>query len=215
MAGGTDIDVDLRGIERVLKKAAELVPENKMKWIHGDLGRKLLSLERTRIKDQQNLDGSKYDPRADGGKKKMLSKALKGGSDKRFNMLTTAKSVLIIIKDKILVKHHYGLEETVNASDLPDNKTSRKQPATRQQAKRLKELGFKGSQKYLMSRFNQGTAGSIIRREEEKRGISRKHQWIVKTPDRSILGIAKSYPPILINLAKQRILKHINFGGRK
>ncbi len=129
----------------------------------------------------------------------------KGGAGARFKMFATAQGVSIEIKDKVLVKHHHGLDEKVSAKSFKPSRSSRLQPATDDQIVRLKSFGFKRSKAYYRKRFTRVLAGAIIRREEEKRGISRKTAWKIKTPERNVLGIAREYPDILTDVASKRI----------
>ena len=78
--------------------------------------------------------------------------------------------------------------------------------ATRRQARRLKELGFKQSQKHIMANFTRGQAGAIIRKEE---GRAPKKSWTITVPARPFLGASVAVRTRMTEIIRTETLKSV------
>lgn len=217
--------VEIQNLETVLTQARRLVPPEKMKKIHGKLGKKLLGVNRERIRKQKNLDGSSFTPRKK-GKKKILTKILKAKT-KQASVIATESGVIVKSNNPVAAKHHFGKTEKFNKSSLP--KTANKNdPATDKQVKKLtkdfglkfkdkngnKITGLKKNQARAKELFSVKRAGLVIRELAKKEGKPVKNNWTVKLPKRDVLGIRKSDVKLLEIEAKELIIKNSPLGKK-
>ncbi|MBU2514522.1 hypothetical protein KJ966_24620 [bacterium] len=109
----------LTGWEQLEHLLYYLVPAEKKKWIWRTMARKALALNRARIREQKNLDETPYASRADGGKKKMLTKILKGDPFNKGRSQTRVKmteyGVALIQPWSVAAEHHFGAVKTEKA----------------------------------------------------------------------------------------------------
>ena len=110
---------ELQGWEQLQHLLYYLVPAHKKKWIWRAMARKALALNRARIRRQENVGGSAYAPRADGGNKKMLTKILKGDPFNAGRSQTQVKldesGVVIFHPWSVAAEHHFGATKTERA----------------------------------------------------------------------------------------------------
>jgi hypothetical protein len=109
----------LTGWEQLEHLLYYLVPADKKKWIWRAMARKMLALNRARIRKQENVSGSSFTPRADGGNKKMLNKILKGDPFNKGRSQTQVKmteyGVALIHPWSVAAEHHFGATKTERA----------------------------------------------------------------------------------------------------
>lgn len=108
-----------KGWDRLEHQVRVLVPAEKKRWIWKAVALKSLALNRARIRAQENLDGSRFAPRADGGKKRMMTKILKGnplgGGRSQTKIRLSSDGMVLIHPWKTAAEHHFGATRTVNA----------------------------------------------------------------------------------------------------
>lgn len=171
---------------------------NKRRQILRGAGRKVRRSSRDRIKAQKDLNGKTWQGRSNGRKKKMLKKL-----GKHIQVRTTANKADVTFSNnnigRIARAHQEGVNQTMTAKDAkkrygtPDYKA----PATRKQAKDLRENGYKirktkgkgwkrPNLKWITNNLNSGQAGLTLRiLKGNKKG---KDSWQVPLPERSFLG---------------------------
>ena len=140
--------------KKLHKKFLNLVKGKDKKKVWGEMTKFALKLERERIKEQKNLDGSAFAPkRLKNGKKgpgsramlrKMLSEARgkrKGGTKKRPQVKRTwnESGGEIRTLNPLAVKHHKGKKETVKAWTREDFKRQEKKRAAEPLSNRTKQ----------------------------------------------------------------------------
>ena len=169
------------------------------------MGIRSRELSIARVKQGKNTDGSAWkEPK----KKSIFTKI---NQKKRTYIKTSGVSAEIGYKSSgrgyagaIAKAHSRGLEEKFSVEQSIKNLKKRPRPdnkaqATRQQAKRLIDLGYKvwnkktksykevKTQIYIMKNLTFGKAGFLIKllKAEEK---EKKKQWSIKRPERELLG---------------------------
>lgn len=164
----------------------------------GKLGRHLAKQNRKNIRANKDPDGQAWQQRSTGNKKMMrkMSKQLKTKANSKQTTLYFPGAA-----GRIASKHHYGVSEKWTAAKAKKvyGTPNYDDPATRRQAKRLRELGYtiaakrkgmrkKPTLKWIVGNVRLGQAGAIIRTLKNKAAQS---SWDVKLPERQLLG-AKS-----------------------
>ncbi|MBC3410081.1 phage virion morphogenesis protein [Pseudomonas sp. SWRI51] len=203
MAAST-IGLDIRGLLDAQAQLAllELPPKLRRRLLN-NLGKRVRSMSRKRIRTQQNLDGSHFAPRRDttAGKKKMetgLGKLLQVTS------VTPDKAVLgwkNNLTGWVASQQHNGASERRTAQQMRQwNSVEPGAKATEKQAKRLRLLGFRvrqaGKKKlsrppvaWIVANVSYMQAGVLIRVLDTERSESTGAQsWEIKLPKRQFLG---------------------------
>ncbi len=169
----------------------------KRRRILRSVGRRARQQSRDRIKQQRGLDGSNWKSRSDGKKKQMLRKL-----SKYMQVHTTVNNVSLQFSNnhygQAAKAHQHGITETKTAKQLQQRygTPNYKAPATRLQAKKLREAGYKirtengkgwkrPSIKWIVANLTQGKAGTITKLLTD---VKSKKQWQVELPERSFLG---------------------------
>ncbi len=194
------MSMELKGIERALKALDRAsfrssgVRQNVIKKI----SRQILKNSKQRITQQTDLHGMPFKKRADGKRKKMLTKLRTKLRQTRINEHGTVLGFNSPATSRIAFKHQYGHVEWVEARHLKKSSSNKRdQPATRRQAKALLKAGYKvkvkgrgyktPSQKWIMENMTIARAGLILRLI---RGT--KQQWKITIPARSFLGVTEA-----------------------
>lgn len=117
---------------------------------------------------------------------------------------------------RVAAKHQHGHTEEWDASKAEKRNRSGKSqddPATRRQAKRLRELGYRirrgrgwkrPTLKYITENMTIGHAGAVIR---ALKGSS-KDKWQVHLPARSFLGVTDTDEDVLLDTLEQLIRRY-------
>jgi hypothetical protein len=174
------------------------------------LCRKVISFSKKRVQGQSDLAGSAYKkrhkPRSD--RRKMLTRLYRMLKVMR-NDGTDAIVSFPGFAANIAAKQQYGFTETVTAAKLKQQQgggTSNKNfPATKQQAKALRDLGYKiGGRKASLSQITatlkSGKAGAMIRAMRKARGLPSHSSWNTVLAPRSALGATDSEVSTLVNI---------------
>lgn len=208
----------INAIEDLLYMMKHLVPRNKKRALFTQLGRRAIGLNRARIRRQENLDGSQFKGRADGSKKKMLTRMLR---KKRVTVKSTEEGAVVTAHHPFAKAHHEGKSLTVKAMTAEqlkrrdegfqkwrDSSDSIRRydlgsdsPASKRQAQQLideikfKSVSIDGKRRKaninnIQKAFTRGQAGHILNKERKRGGRASKTSWKVHLPVRHILGVS-------------------------
>ncbi|CZF83198.1 hypothetical protein [Grimontia marina] len=182
------------------KLALLALPPKKRFWILKTLGRWEKANARKRISQQKDIDGRGLEPRKK-GRKKMFRRMAKGlepyvkNGGKVLDLTWRNKQTA-----RTAARHHIGQTQKMTARQMEKRwgKPDYKAPATKGQARKLRELGFsvnkgkgkkskpkKPSLRWIMENLSQGKAGLIIRVISEK---PKQTTWDIPLAERQILG---------------------------
>lgn len=194
------IAVDVQGQLSVSRKLELLrLPPIKRKRLLGQIARKLRSVNRKRLRQQRNVDGSTFAKRADGSKRRMfkqLGKTLRSKANTAQAEIAPNNSVMA----KIAYKHHHGIGEVMTTSKAQKiyGEPNYDAPATRRQARSLKAEGYKARKpggrfkrvtiKHITETMTVGQAGLVLRLMRDE---APKSQWVIPLPARDMLGAGK------------------------
>lgn len=170
------------------------------KRLNREMVREVKKNSRKRLRKQRNLDGSPWASRKGGGRKKMLRRL----SKHMFEYSTPNEGVVKFRGNvgKVAKEQQEGLPTRMTAQKVAKQygKPDYDAPATRRQAKQLKQAGFKrprvGGQGYsratirwITENMNQGQAGVVLRKLEDTES---KQSWDIELPARSFLGTTEN-----------------------
>jgi len=211
------LTVKTKGFERAQKRIGALrLSRKKRFWVHRQLGRQVRTFSRKRIRLQKDLDGVPFKKRADGKRAKM-----ERGLSRKLVIYATAEQAKVTWANtktaKIAYAQQYGIDEDFTASKAkrrygtPDYKG----PATRKQAKALREAGYtiargrKGrktpSLKWMTENLTLGQAGLVLR---VLRDDAKKQRWKIKLAKRAFLGVNRKETRALSDLTSDLIVKY-------
>lgn len=177
------------------------LPAARRKRMLGQIGRKVRVYSRKRLRGQRGLDGQPWEKRKEQKHKKNNQKMFRKFS-KGLAVYSSADKVDITFSNYvtglIAKKHHEGIDELMPAARAEKQKgvPDYDAPATRRQAKRLREAGYrvrrakgKGwkvpSIKHIVETMTLGQAGMVLRM---MRGADSKASWVIPTEKRDFLG---------------------------
>jgi phage virion morphogenesis protein len=194
------VKIDITGHLEVKKQLQLLqLPAAKRRRLLGQVGRKVRTYSRRRLREQRDLNGQPWQARKK-GKRKMLR-----GLSKKMRSKATPEKAAIDFKDPITAgiayKHQHGVTEHWNAQKAekvygqPDYDA----PATRAQTKALRKEGYKirrangrgwkqPSLKWVTENLSVGQAGIILR---SMRDAKAKQSWEIPLSERSFLGVTQ------------------------
>lgn len=217
------LGIDARGVLGVQQQLALLRLEPRLRRrLLNNVGKRMRTMSRKRIRSQQNLDGSPFEARKnpEPGQKKMeagLGKLLQVTS------LTADEAVLgwkNNLTSWVAAQQHNGTTERRTAQQMRRwNKVDEGAMATTKQAKRLRRLGFKVRQdgkkrlsrpsvSWIVGHVSYMQAGVLIRVLDEARGESTgADSWEIKLPKRQFLGATSNHDTSeLVSLVLDQIL---------
>lgn len=237
------ISVDILGL-LPLKRQLELLmmPSGQRRHLLYRVGKKVIQDSRKRIRTQTDLQGAPFtpghNPETDTHSHKRGRRKMLAGLGKMMKVVksdgVSAEIGFPGFAGKIASKHQYGYEENmdrVRMQTLSGEKRSASNsaryaaqafsPASKRQAKALRDLGFKprGGKKRLAYRDVTGSmtkaqAGAIIRAMRIKQGYTPKQSWVTRLPARSFLGATPQEVTDYINIISGKILQGIHRGIR-
>ncbi|MBD8188934.1 phage virion morphogenesis protein [Pseudomonas viridiflava] len=215
-------DLDIRGMLDAQDLLALLeLPTPKRKRLLNNVAKRVRSMSRQRIRNQQNLDGTPFEARKDTSKGK---KKMEAGLGKLLDVtrLTGNEAELgwrNTLTRWVASQQHNGVSERRTAAQMRQwKKVPEGTAATEKQAKRLRRLGFKTRQEgkktltrpsvaWIQQHLNYARAGLLIRVLDDERAESTGAQsWDIKLPARQFLGASDSETSQLVNLVLQQIL---------
>lgn len=199
------IEANQADFNRVINtlKLAQLTPAKKKRVLRR-VGRAVIRDANQNIRKQQDIHGRAFAKRKGRSRKKLLSRMAKPLSEYVMNDRVRVDYFKNRGAGKIAYQQQHGVSETWTADRLKKIRSKSetadlyKQPATRQQARRLIEAGFtirrksgkgrkKASIKWITDNLTQGQFGAIYR---ELTGEKPKRSWKVKPPERAFLGMS-------------------------
>jgi phage gpG-like protein len=176
------------------------LPAAKRKRLLGQLARKVRVAGRKNLRSQKGINGESWAPRKGQSQRKMLR-----GLSKRMTASADSKQATVGFSNPVVGRvaraQQDGINEIMTASKMqklhgqPDYKA----PATRHQARALREAGYKARKKggkgfknvslrWITENLNQGQAGFILRL---LRSSQPKQSWVIPLPSRSFLGASE------------------------
>jgi phage virion morphogenesis protein len=186
-----------------LKRQLELIkmPASQRKRMMYRIGKRVERDSKRRIRQQRDLAGRAFTPRSSQSKKrtKMLRKL---GKELKTYTRSSTEAVVGFKRQssaRIAAKHQYGHEEIVRANKQPASSAFYDKPATRKQAKALRDAGFKikkakgrGTKaptlRWITENLTIGQAGYVLRALREWAGDLPLDSWKTVLPARSFLG---------------------------
>lgn len=197
------IDVNSRDILGALDRLALLeLPKPKRTWILKELGRAEIRNTQKNIRQQKNSDGTPMARRKNGKRTKMFQRMANGLEpyviDDSHTLNLTWKNKLTA---RIAARHSAGQTQKMTVQQVRRRfgEPSYKAPASKGQAKKLREIGFtvrqgkkrktkKPSLKWIQENLSMGKAGLIIRIMTNK---PQQGAWDIPLADRPFLGSQK------------------------
>ena len=192
--------IEVKGIEKTLAalERASFRSSGVRANVVKKVSQRILKNSKNRITRQTDLQNVPFKKRADGKRKKMLTKLRTRLKLTRLNEHGSILGFFAPGTGAIAFKHQYGSVELFNVSHYKKSSSKKRdQPATRRQAKALLKAGYKvrikgrgykrPSQRWIMENMTIARAGLILRLI---RGT--KQQWTITIPARSFLGVTEA-----------------------
>lgn len=186
-------------------KDKELTPQKRQKFLVRMAKHGVIAAAKRNVKNQQSPDGSKWKSRQSNYKKKMLRNMPKLLHIKE---MPETDSVRIYLQGGnyhsggkklsagvVGLTQQNGMKATIRKRDVQSKKSSDK-PATKKQAKKLRDLGYqiksgkrwkRPTVKHICENMDLGQAGLIIRTLSDK---PPKNSWVIEVPARVFLGMS-------------------------
>lgn len=197
-------ELDIRGLldAQDLIALMELPPKLRRRLLN-NVGKRSRSIMRKRVRNQINVDGTPFAPRASSskGKKKMESGLAKLLDITRLSDTEAELGWRNALTRWVATQQHYGISERRTAAQMRKwNRVPEGLAATEKQAKRLRRLGFKVRQEgrkalsrpsvaWIQQHVNYAKAGLLIRiLDDERRESSGKQSWEITLPKRQFVG---------------------------
>lgn len=183
------------------------MPAPKRRRIISGIGREIKRSAIRNIRNQRNVDGTPWKERADGSGRKMML-----GMRRRIYYTVSHASTEISFKGKAkyIAREQQDGSRTIMTAGMASSRakdTHYEKPATRKQAKALREVGYKirrkgtkgwkkPSLKWIENNMKVGQAGLILR---TLRNEPSKTQWEIVLPPRSFLGLSEVEVKDMVN----------------
>lgn len=193
------VSVNERDVLNTQEKLAMLaLPRKKRVWMLKTLGRWEKANARKRIQQQKDIHGRALAPRKSNKRSKMMRRMSKGLTPYVRGGNTLDLTWGNKLTARIAARHHLGQSQKVTAKEMQSKYGTQnpKEPCTRSQARKLRELGFeikrkkgkgakKPSLKWITENINKGKAGLMIRIMKKEPS---KTAWKIPLAERKILG---------------------------
>ena len=216
-------DLDVRGLLGAEEQLALLnLPPQLRRRLLNNVSKRVRSMSRKRVREQQNLDGTPFAERKGSakGKKKMEAGLAKLLQVTRVSSDEAELGWKNALTRWVAAQQHNGVSERRTAAQMRRwNKVPPGIACTDKQAKRLRRLGFRVRKKgkkalarpsvaWIQEHVNYAKAGLLIRiLDDEKAESSGAQSWEIKLPKRQFLGPGtESETSALVNLVLQQIL---------
>ncbi|MBV4466592.1 phage virion morphogenesis protein [Pseudomonas sp. SWRI79] len=223
MAGRSTFELDARGYLGVREQLALLsLPPQLRRRLLNNVTKRVRTMSRKRVRDQQNLDGSPFEARKGSakGKKKMEAGLAKLMVVTRVSADEAELGWKNALTRWVAAQQHHGVSERRTAAQMRHwNKTPPGLAATDKQAKRLRRLGFRVRQAgkktltrpsvaWIQEHVNYAKAGLLIRILDDERSESTGAQsWEITLPKRQFIGVNTDRDTsLLVNQVLQQIL---------
>lgn len=210
------LHLEIKGSKRLGRELDLLkLPAGKRRTVMRSLGRMIRANARDRIKHQTTLDGSSMQARSSKSKGKGL---MLKGLGKRMLVKTDADSAVISWRGGVVaLRQQEGYSESLTAADMRKQEgepnLAPSAAATRQQARKLRELGYKirhgkgwkqPSLKWIVANLKMGQAGRLIHILSRE---TPKESWDMKLPARPFLGVTEREQAELMEVIAQACLR--------
>ncbi|WP_253485354.1 phage virion morphogenesis protein [Pseudomonas fluorescens] len=198
------------------------LPPQLRRRLLNNVSKRVRSMSRKRVRDQQNLDGSPFEARKGSGKGK---KKMEAGLAKLMQVTRVSPDEAVLgwknaLTSWVAAQQHNGVSERRTAAQMKRwNKVPEGVAATEKQAKRLRRLGFKVRQEgkksltrpsvaWIQEHVNYAKAGLLIRiLDDEKAESSGAQSWEITLPKRQFIGVSTERDTgLLLNQVLQQIL---------
>ena len=217
------LDLDVRGLLSVDAQLAllELPPQLRRRLLN-NVTKRVRSMSRKRVREQQNLDGTPFAERKSSakGKKKMEAGLAKLLQVTRVSPDEAELGWKNALTRWVAAQQHNGATERRTAAQMRRwNRVPPGVACTDKQAKRLRQLGFrvrvpgkkslsKPSVAWIQEHVNYAKAGLLIRiLNDEKTETSGAQSWDITLPKRQFLGVGIGQETSqLVNQVFQQIL---------
>jgi hypothetical protein len=216
-------ELDTRGYLGVREQLALLsLPPQLRRRLLNNVSKRIRTMGRKRIRDQQNLDGSPFEARKGDGKGK---KKMEAGLGKLLQVTALTPDSATLgwrngLTSWVAAQQHNGASERRTAAQMRRwNRVPEGLAATDKQAKRLRRLGFKVRQAgkkslarpsvaWIQEHVNYAKAGLLIRiLDDEQAESAGKQSWDITLPKRQFLGVSTDRDTsLLVNQVLQQIL---------
>ncbi|RRV08106.1 virion morphogenesis protein [Pseudomonas sp. v388] len=215
-------ELDIRGMLEAQDLLALMeLPVPKRKRLLNNVSKRVRSLSRQRIRNQENLDGTQFEARKDTSKGK---KKMEAGLGKLLEVTRLSPNEAELgwrnqLTRWIASQQHNGVSERRTAAQMRQwNRVPPGTAATEKQAKRLRQLGFKVRQPgkkaasrpavaWIQQHLNYARAGLLIRvLDTERTATTGAQSWDITLPKRQFLGASNSETSQLVNLVLQQII---------
>lgn len=223
MAGRSTFELDARGYLGVREQLALLsLPPQLRRRLLNNVTKRVRTMSRKRVRDQQNLDGSPFEARKGSakGKKKMEAGLAKLMVVTRVSADEAELGWKNALTRWVAAQQHHGVSERRTAAQMRRwNKTPPGLAATDKQAKRLRRLGFRVRQAgkktltrpsvaWIQEHVNYAKAGLLIRILDDERSESTGAQsWEITLPKRQFIGVNTDRDTsLLVSQVLQQIL---------
>lgn len=216
------LNLDIRGMleaQDLLELLA--LPPQKRRRLMNNVSKRVRSLSRQRVRNQENLDGSPFAPRKGSGKGK---KKMEAGLAKLLEVVRLSDDEAELgwrnrLTRYVASQQHEGASERVTAQQM--RKLTEVPPgtaATEKQAKRLRQLGYKvrlpgkktatkPSVAWIQQHLEYPKAGLLIRvLDNERKASTGAQSWEIKLPARQFLGANPSETKAMVNLVLRQII---------
>jgi hypothetical protein len=223
VAGPSTFELDVRGYLGVREQMALLsLPPQLRRRLLNNVSKRVRSMSRKRVRDQQNLDGSPFEARKGSGKGK---KKMEAGLAKLMQVTRVSPDEAVLgwknaLTSWVAAQQHNGVSERRTAAQMKRwNKVPEGLAATEKQAKRLRRLGFKVRQEgkksltrpsvaWIQEHVNYAKAGLLIRiLDDEKAESSGAQSWEITLPKRQFIGVSTERDTgLLLNQVLEQIL---------
>ena len=217
------LDLDVRGLLSVDAQLALLdLPPQLRRRLLNNVTKRVRSMSRKRVREQQNLDGTPFAERKGSakGKKKMEAGLAKLLQVTRVSSDEAELGWKNALTRWVASQQHNGASERRTSAQMRRwNKVPPGIACTEKQAKRLRRLGFRTRQKgkktptrpsvaWIQEHVNYAKAGLLIRiLDDEKTESSGAQSWDITLPKRQFLGVSSGNETSeLVNQVFQQIL---------
>ena len=216
-------ELDARGYLGIREQLALLsLPPQLRRRLLNNVTKRVRTMSRKRVRDQQNLDGSPFDARKGSAKGK---KKMEAGLAKLMNVTRVSPDEAELgwrnaLTSWVAAQQHDGASERRTAAQMKRwNNVPPGLAATEKQAKRLRRLGFKVRQEgkkslsrpsvaWIQEHVNYAKAGLLIRiLGDEKAEGTGAQSWEITLPKRQFIGVSTERDTgLLLNQVLQQIL---------
>jgi hypothetical protein len=223
MAGRSTFELDARGYLGIREQLALLsLPPQLRRRLLNNVMKRVRTMGRKRVRDQQNLDGTPFEERKGTGKGK---KKMEAGLAKLMQVTRVSADEAELgwknaLTAWVAAQQHNGVSERRTAAQMKRwNNVPAGLAATEKQAKRLRRLGFKVRQEgkktltrpsvaWIQEHVNYAKAGLLIRiLDDEKTESSGAQSWDITLPKRQFIGVSTERDTgLLLNQVLQQIL---------